>query len=55
MKDLPQQEAIELLQDAKTMLLEIEHNRQMPPTAQCQYQYIALGKRIKEFLEDMED
>jgi hypothetical protein len=52
MKDFDTNQAAELLTDAMVMLLNIEKNRQMPPTAQTQSQYIALGKRIQEFLND---
>jgi hypothetical protein len=55
MKDFDTHQAAELLTDAMVMLLNIEKNRQMPPTAQTQSQYIALGKRIQEFLNDHND
>jgi hypothetical protein len=55
MKDFDTNQAAELLTDAMVMLLNIEKNRQMPPTAQTQSQYIALGKRIQDFLKDHKD
>lgn len=42
----------ELLTDAMIMLEEIKRNRNMPPFAQAQNQYIALGREIRKYLEE---
>ncbi len=39
-----------LLIDAMVMLKEIKRNREMPPLAETQQQYVALGDRIEEAL-----
>jgi hypothetical protein len=41
----------DLLVEAMVMLENIERNREMSPTAYTQQQYVALGKRIREYLE----
>lgn len=46
--------ATELLRDAMVMFENIERNRNMPAFAQTQQQYVAMGKRIREFFRDVE-
>jgi hypothetical protein len=40
-----------LLQDAAYMFQNIEDARRLPPTAQAQQQYVALGKLIRDRLQ----
>ena len=47
--------AFELLRDASYMLRTIKDARQLPPFAQAQQQYAALGDRIQEFLDRKDD
>jgi hypothetical protein len=49
--DLPPR-AKELLVDAMVMLKEIEKARELPPFAQAQQQYVALGREIEAYLKE---
>jgi hypothetical protein len=44
--------AIELLIDAMIMFEDIQKARELPPFANAQQQYIAMGKSIRLFLKD---
>ncbi len=47
--------AMELLRDCHTMLLDIKRNQEMPPFAQTQQQYVALGHEIGKFFTDIDE
>jgi hypothetical protein len=53
MKDIEQQQAVELLTDAAAMLRDVRRNPD--PYGSPWQQHEALAKRIEEFLEDFKD